>query len=131
MATRAEINPWEWSKQFGFSQAIEVTGVEKFLFCSGQTAIDGEGSPPASADMEAQVRAAFQNLGVVLSSAGLSAADVVRVNYFTTDVDELIGVLGPVASQFFDGNLPASTLLGVARLAFPQLKIEVEAVAAR
>jgi enamine deaminase RidA (YjgF/YER057c/UK114 family) len=81
--------------------------------------------------MGEQVEKAFQNLGVVLQAAGLAASDVVKVNYYTTDVDELIAVLGPLASGFFGGNIPASTLLGVARLAFPQLKIEIEATAAR
>ena len=78
-----------------------------------------------------QVKNAFENLGVVLETAGLAPSDVVKVNYYTTDVDELIAVLGPLASTFFAGNLPASTLLGVSRLAFPQLKIEIEATAAR
>jgi enamine deaminase RidA (YjgF/YER057c/UK114 family) len=78
-----------------------------------------------------QAKKAFDNLGAVLQAAGLAASDVVRVNYYTTDVDELIAVLGPLASDFFSDNLPASTLLGVARLAFPQLKIEIEATAAR
>ena len=128
--TRTDINPWEWSKNFGFSQAVEVTGAERLLICSGQTAIGDDGSPPTTLDMGDQVKKAFANLGVVLARAGLSASDVVRVNYYTTDVDELIAVLGPPASEFFGGNLPASTLLGVARLAFPQLRIEIEATAA-
>jgi enamine deaminase RidA (YjgF/YER057c/UK114 family) len=80
--------------------------------------------------MAEQVKKAFENLGGVLQAAGMNASNVVRVNYYTTDVDELVAVLGPLASEFFDGNLPASTLLGVTRLAFPQLKIEIEAVAA-
>lgn len=128
---RTEINPWEWSKQFGYSQAIEVKGVERMLVCSGQTAIDADGSPPTNPDMDFQVQKAFENLGAVLQDAGMSAADVVRVNYYTTDVDGLIAVLGPRHSSFFGTNLPASTLLGVMRLAFPELKLEVEAVAAR
>jgi enamine deaminase RidA (YjgF/YER057c/UK114 family) len=128
---RIEVNPWEWSKQFGFSQAIDVKGVGRFLICSGQTAINADGSPPTTADMDLQVQKAFENLGVVLRAAGLSAGDVVRVNYYTTDVDELIAVLGPRASAFFGTSLPASTLLGVTRLAFPQLKLEIEAVAAQ
>lgn len=44
----------------------------------------------------------------------------------TTDVDGLISVLGPLAAESFSGTLPASTLLGTTRLAFPQLKIEIE-----
>lgn len=129
--TRADVNPWEWSKAFGFSQAVEVRGAERMLICSGQTAIGDDGSPPTTEDMSEQVKKAFQNLGVVLQAAGLAASDVVKVNYYTTDVDELIAVLGPLAAEFFGGNIPASTLLGVARLAFPQLKIEIEATAAR
>lgn len=129
--TRTDVNPWEWSKMFGFSQAVEVKGPDRVLVCSGQTAIAEDGSPPTTSDMGEQVRKAFENLGAVLETAGLAASDVVRVNYYTTDVDELIDVLGPLAAEFFSGNLPASTLLGVARLAFPQLKIEIEATAAR
>jgi enamine deaminase RidA (YjgF/YER057c/UK114 family) len=128
---RTDVNPWEWSKAFGFSQAVEVRGFERILICSGQTGISEDGSPPSSSDMGDQVKKAFGNLNAVLLAAGLASSDVVRVNYYTTDVDELIAVLGPLAAEFFGHNLPASTLLGVARLAFPQLKIEIEATAAR
>jgi hypothetical protein len=51
-----------------------------------------------------QVRKAFENLGAVLQAAGLGGADVVKVNYYTTDVGELIGVLGPLAAEFFRGQ---------------------------
>jgi enamine deaminase RidA (YjgF/YER057c/UK114 family) len=128
---RRDINPWDWSKSFGFSQAVQLTGAEQILICSGQTAMGDDGSPPTVTDMGEQVKRAFQNLGEVLRSAGLSAADVVKVNYYTTDVDHLIAVLGRIAGEFFGANLPASTLLGVARLAFPELRIEIEATAAR
>src|SRR5262249_11571093 len=126
---RTDVNPWEWSKMFGFSQAVEVTGAERILFCSGQTAVGDDGAPPKTSDRGEQVNKAFANLGSVLSGAGLAAADVVRINYYTTNVDELIAVLQPIASAFFAGTLPSSTLLGVARLAFPELKIEIEAIA--
>lgn len=129
--TRADVSPWEWSKTFGFSQAVEVRGAERLLLCSGQTAIAEDGSPPVTSDMGEQVKKAFQNLATVLQAAGLASSDVVKVNYYTTDVEELLAVMGPLASEFFGDNLPASTLLGVARLAFPQLKIEIEATAAR
>jgi hypothetical protein len=53
---RTEVNPWEWSKAFGFSQAVEVRGAERFLLCSGQTGMSEDGSPPSSAEMGDQVR---------------------------------------------------------------------------
>jgi enamine deaminase RidA (YjgF/YER057c/UK114 family) len=129
--SRNDVNPWEWSKAFGFSQAVEMSGVTQFVVCSGQTAIGADGSPPDESDMGAQVSKAFENLRAVLEAAGLGPADVIRVNYYTTDVDELLEVLGPLAGEFLGSNIPASTLLGVSRLAFRELKIEIEAVAAR
>ena len=128
---RTEVNPWEWSKAFGFSQAVKVRGATDLLICSGQTAIGDDGSSPTETDMASQVTKAFENLGAVLRDGGMGPADVVRVNYYTTDVDELIMVLGPVATAFFGGSLPSSTLLGVSRLAFPELKLEIEVTAAR
>ena len=35
---RSDVNPWEWSKAFGYSQAVDVTSPERVLFCAGQTA---------------------------------------------------------------------------------------------
>lgn len=83
-----DVNPWDWSKAFGFSQAVEVSGVTRFLVCSGQTAVGADGSMPEASDMGAQVSQAFDNLRAVLDAAGLNAADVIRINYYTTDVDE-------------------------------------------
>ena len=87
---RTDVNPWEWSKAFGFSQAVEMRGAERILVCSGQTAIGEDGAPPSSSKMGDQVKKAFENLGEVLQAAGLGASDVVKVNYYTTDVDELV-----------------------------------------
>ena len=127
---RTNVNPWEWSKTFGFSQAVEVRGAERILVCSGR---------PVSKRMVAAFvlqhgRSGEEGLReprCCPSDCGAPPSYVVKVNYYTTDVDELVTVLGPLVSEFCVDNLPASTLLGVARLAFPQLKIEVEATATR
>jgi len=131
MAQR-KVNPWKWQDQFAFSQAIEVSGASRTLYCAGQTSVDGEGTPMHAGDMSAQVDQAFRNLATVLEASGFTLSDVVRLNYYTTDVDRFFqahGVvqrhLGQAASQ------PAGTLLGVARLAFPDLLVEIEATAAK
>jgi len=78
-----------------------------------------------------QVRVALENVLTVLTAGGMTPADIVKSKIYTTDVDACIGVLGHTVQQVFGSILPASTLLGVTRLAFPELLIEIEVVAAR
>ena len=88
---RRIINPWSWQDQFGFVQAHEVSGAGRVLLCAGQTSTDAEGRPVHPGDMRAQVSLALDNLEAVLREAGLAVADVVRLNYYTTDVDAFFG----------------------------------------
>ena len=127
---RTAINPWTWSVNFGFNQGELVEGTSRVLFCSGQTSVDADGAPQHPGDMAAQIALALDNLEAVLGEAGMTLANVVRLNFYTTDVDEYlanVGVLG--ARTGAAGVAPAGTLLGVARLAFPELMIEMEATA--
>jgi enamine deaminase RidA (YjgF/YER057c/UK114 family) len=54
----------------------------------------------------------------------------VKLTVYTTDVDELL-MSGGMALVSTRPNLPASTLIGVSRLAYPELKVEIEAIAAQ
>ncbi len=78
-----------------------------------------------------QVRLALDNVVRVLEAAGMTPADIVKTTLFTTDVDELIGVIGTESRRVLGSHLPASTLVGVTRLAYPELTVEIEVVAAR
>jgi enamine deaminase RidA (YjgF/YER057c/UK114 family) len=81
-------------------------------------------------DMQAQLGRSFDNLEAVLESAGARLCDVVRLNYYTTDVSGLFGAWEVVAERLGGAKCrPASTLLGVTALAFPELLIEIEATA--
>jgi enamine deaminase RidA (YjgF/YER057c/UK114 family) len=66
----------------------------------------------------------------VLESAEMMAADIVRLTVYTTDVDALLATYSSV-SEALAPNMPAMTLIGVARLAFRELKVEIEATAVR
>ena len=127
---RTIINPWKWQDQYGFVQANDVRDAKRTVFVAGHTSTDAEGNSINPGDMAAQLNAAFDNLETVLKEAGLGLANVVRLNYYTTDVDKFIENAG-VAGQRLGaaGCRPASTLLGVTRLAFPELMIEIEATA--
>jgi enamine deaminase RidA (YjgF/YER057c/UK114 family) len=105
---RTAVNPWKWSLGVGFNQAEQHPG-----------------------DMRAQVTLAMDNVETVLAGAGMTLADVVRFNIYTTDVDALLASYEVIAQRFgAAGVQPASTLLGVARLAVPELMVELEATAA-
>ena len=127
---RRAVNPWTWQDAFGFVQANEVRDVSRVLVCSGQASTDAEGNPVHLGDMRAQCRQALENLEAVLGAGGFSLGDVVRLNYYTTDVDAFLEV-SPAFNDHFAraGCRAASTLLGVTRLAFPGLMIELEATA--
>jgi enamine deaminase RidA (YjgF/YER057c/UK114 family) len=128
---RRIVNPWTWQDAFGYVQANELRHIERVLVCAGQTSVDADGRPVHPGDMAAQLGQALDNLETVLRQAGFTLADVVRLNYYTTDVDACLGALGTVGPRLgAAGCRAAGTLLGVTRLAFPELLIELEATAA-
>jgi enamine deaminase RidA (YjgF/YER057c/UK114 family) len=127
---RRVINPWTWQDELGFVQANEVSGVGRILICSGQTSVSAEGAPLHAGDMAGQIRQAIENLETVLRQASFRLADVVRLNIYTTDVDGFLAALGELGNLLGPaGCRPASTLLGVTRLALPELLLEIEATA--
>ncbi len=127
---RRTINPWTWQDNFGYVQANEVTGSQRTLYCAGQTSVDGDGNPVNEGDMRAQITQELDNLETVLKEAGFELSNVVRLNIYTTDVDRFFEAYAAAVSRFAEaGCRQASTLLGVTRLAFPELLVELEATA--
>jgi len=124
---RTPVNPWSWSVPLGFDQAQLVTGHRRELVCSGQDSVDANGDTQHPGDMAAQLALAVDNVEAVLAGAGMTLADVVRLNVYTTDVDALLEHF-PVVAKRMDQRF-ATTVLGVARLASPQLLVALEATA--
>jgi enamine deaminase RidA (YjgF/YER057c/UK114 family) len=127
---RTPINPWSWSTQLGFDQAQLIEGHQRQLVCSGQDAVDADGNPQHPGDMAAQLELALDNLEAVLAAADMTLADIVRLNVYATDVDELFqhwtaltGRFGTHAGRF------ATTVVGVTRLAAPPLLVLLEGTA--
>ena len=129
---RTAINPWPWSLQFSFNQGELLEHPERLLVCSGQISVDAQGAPQHAGDMAAQIELALDNLEAVLADGEMTLADVIRITIYTTDVDELLRNYGVLAERLeATGVRPASTLLGIARLAFPELLVEIQATAAQ
>ncbi len=130
MTTREAINPVSWSTNLGFDQAQLVEGQQRQLFLSGQDAVDANGDPQHEGDMAAQLEMSVDNLEAILTAAGMSLANVVRLNAYTTDFDELLKNWATLTGRFenTDGGF-ATTLLGVSRLPAPGLLVMLEATA--
>jgi enamine deaminase RidA (YjgF/YER057c/UK114 family) len=129
---RTAINPWPWSLQFAYNQAEVIEGAQRMLVCAGQTSTDADGAPAHAGDIAAQLTLALDNLDTVLAAANMSLADVVRLTIYTTDVDALLPHYGILAERLAGaGVTPPATLLGVTRLAFPDLLVEIDAMAAQ
>jgi enamine deaminase RidA (YjgF/YER057c/UK114 family) len=124
------VNPGEWQDQFDFSQAIEVRSAERVLYCAGQVSVDADGATLHEGDMSAQFHRALDNLETVLGQAGLALSDVVRLNYYVTDVPAFLQAVPGAGERLKAARCkPSSTLLGVSRLAQPEWMIEIEATA--
>ncbi len=127
---RTRVDPWTWSQQLGYSQAELVSGQTRTLYCSGQAATGADGAPQHAGDMAAQLALSLDNVEAVLGAAGMSLADLVRLVVHTTDVDLLLQHYGLLTARLgAAGVRPATTLLGVTRLALPDLVVELEGTA--
>lgn len=127
---RTAVNPVTWSLEMGFNQGEVVSGETRTLYISGQTAMSAEGRPQHDGDMGGQLALAVDNLEAVLKEAGMTLANLVRVNVYTTDVDALFPHYGVLAGRLgAAGVSPTTTMLGVTRLAVPGQMVELEGTA--
>ena len=92
-------------------------------YVAGMTASGGD-----LTDEYTQAKAIFSKIRGLVAAAGGTMADIVTVTIFVTDISKREKVW-QARREFFTGNFPASTLVQVAALANPTLKVEINAVA--
>jgi enamine deaminase RidA (YjgF/YER057c/UK114 family) len=126
------INPPELGTPPGYSQIVEVSA-NRIIFIAGQTALDRDGHLVGKNDFAAQAEQVFHNLAIALQASGCSAANLVKLTVFVTDMDNL-GRYREARNRFFASvtppAAPAVTLVEVSKLYGPDFLIEIEAVAA-
>jgi enamine deaminase RidA (YjgF/YER057c/UK114 family) len=111
----------------GFDQAQLIEGHQRQLVCSGQDAVDADGKPQHPGDMAAQLELALDNLEAIVTAADMTLANIVRLNVYTTDVDEAIRHF-PRINDRFGNSRYATSVLGVAHLP-AQFLVMLEATA--
>ena len=120
------IQPEGLSKPATYSHVVKVGNL---LFIAGQVSFDASGKLVGENDMKAQVKQVLENLKTALASQKADFSHVVKINTFTTDVEAFLAA-SEVRAEYFKGNLPASTLVQISKLARPGLLVEIEAIAA-
>ena len=117
-------SPFE--KAGGYSRAV-IDG--DFAFVAGTTGYDYV-TMTMPADVTSQTRNCFKTIAAALEEAGFAMADIVRATYYITDArdaDAHFAVCGEVLGDI----RPAATLLVVAGLYKPEMKVEIEVTARR
>jgi len=97
----------------------------KMIFISGRGGAGADGKMPA--DFAAQAKNTFEDLKHCLALAGAEFKDVVKINYFVTDISRT-AELRRIRAQYLDMEHPPAATLVQAGLAAGQ-QLEVEAVA--
>jgi reactive intermediate/imine deaminase len=125
---KESINPEGLPKPVGPYSNVVATAPGRFVFCAGQVALDADGEIVGVGDIVAQTRQVMENLKLALEGAGASFADVVKITNYITDANEFSKMAG-VRREYLLEPYPASSLIEVQALMFPELLIEIEAIA--
>jgi len=113
-------------KTVGYSRAV-IDG--DFAFVAGTTGYD-YATMVMPADVTSQSRNCFKTIEAALREGGFAMADIVRATYYLTDINDADAHFA-VTGEVLGDIRPAATLLIVAGLARPEMKVEIEVTAKR
>jgi enamine deaminase RidA (YjgF/YER057c/UK114 family) len=123
---------WDWSIPVPFSQGWRCGDL---IFVGGQISADEHGRTVGVGDIAVQTRNVFENIRRVLAEAGAEMKDIVKFNTYYVFEGEGDAIrdywekMTKVRMEFFEEPGPCGTGVRVSGLAYPDLLIEVEAIA--
>ena len=109
-----------------YSRAARAGGL---FFIAGTTA---GGTEAEHGDLPTQVRETLERIRRILEREGQSLGGIVRLVTYVTSIDEWRrqgAAIGGIFAEYFRGKYPPNTLIGVAALAEPTMRVEIEATA--
>ncbi len=108
-----------------YSQAIRV---DKFLFVSGQLAIDPKEGKIVATDIKGQTQRVLENIKAIIAASGYTLNDIVQTNVYLSSM-ELFGDFNEAYANFFEKDSPARVTVGASLV--PGALVEISAVAYR
>ena len=124
------LNPATISKPPGYTHVVEISGAGRIVYIAGQLGLDRDGNLVGGAgDFRVQAVQAFENLRAALAAVGMTFKDVVKINNYLTDMSHMT-TFRAVRDSFVNTKAPpASTTVGISKLARDGALFEIEAVA--
>lgn len=106
-----------------YSQAVKAG---KFLFISGQLAIDPKEGKIIAPDIKAQTARIMENIKAILEVADFDLVDVVQTSIYLSSMT-LLSDFNNTYAKYFDNNFPARATVGIQLM--PGALVEISAVA--
>ena len=103
-----------------YSQAVLVGGT---LYVSGQIAL----KEAEAGDVKAEAKQVMENIGHILSAAGLTYAHIVKSSIFLKNMDDF-GLVNEIYGAYFESNPPARETVQVAKLP-KDVNVEISVIA--
>jgi 2-iminobutanoate/2-iminopropanoate deaminase len=111
-----------------YSDAIEAKRNLRWLMTSGTPGLSVGGDLPK--DIVGQAELAWQHVISLLKKADMTVADIVKVTQYLTQADD-VAAYAKVRSRFLGQVRPASMLVVVPQLVWPEMPLELEIIAAK
>jgi enamine deaminase RidA (YjgF/YER057c/UK114 family) len=123
------INP-EGLSEPGTYTHVAIGRGSRIVYISGQVGFDEEGNLVGEGNHIVQAQQAYRNLATAVEAVGGTVRDIAKITVFVVGHrQDLVEPLREARNAVFGDHKPASTFLGVEKLIYPTLLIEVEAVA--
>ena len=123
------LNPFGFNAFGHYSQGVKIDlGTKTMIITAGQIALDDDGKPVAPGDFTAQTRFIFGRIQQVLEAAGAGIDDVVKAQFFITDVNKYSEV-SAVRNEYFGTARPASTMVEISNTVAKGCDVEIEVMA--
>jgi enamine deaminase RidA (YjgF/YER057c/UK114 family) len=128
--TLKPLNPPAIAPPFArYSHGMAIAAGARIAVTSGQLGMRADGTIPD--DVGDQADLCFANIAAILAEAGMTLADIVRLNAYVTDRAHMAGYMAARDRHVGERSPPASTLMIVAGFTRPEFKVEIEAIAAK
>jgi 2-iminobutanoate/2-iminopropanoate deaminase len=115
--------------QYAYTPVVVVRGSDHaHIYVAGKTSIQPDGRIGGAGDLRSQIGLVCRAVQASLEHVGASLDDVVRTVTYVRDIDAYYAVADE-RYKYFSNSLPTNTLLGISRLAHPDMLVEIEAEA--